>query len=98
MRVVAVTDTSFFPWKAAAALPRSRARCDLPFPRQLFVCEIPASGGWQTAGELPNWVNEGIGTFGGFYCLKLIKNLNLDNFRLFIPYRGLKSLTEHSNA
>lgn len=60
--------------------------------------EILASGGWQTAGELPNWVNEGIGTFFGFYCLKLIKNLNLDNFRLFIPYLGPKSLTEHTNS
>jgi len=53
---------------------------------------IRASGGWQTAGELPNWVNEGIGTFFGFYRLKLIKNLNLDNFRLFVSHLGPKSL------
>lgn len=53
---------------------------------------IRASGGWQTAGEFPNWVNEGIGTFFGSDCLELIKNLNLDSFRLFIPSLGPKSL------
>lgn len=60
--------------------------------------EILASGGWQTAGELANWVNEGVGTFFGFHCLKLIKNLNLDNFKLFIPYLWPKSVSEHADT
>lgn len=64
----------FFPLSLQHCLPCSWACCDLPFQRQLFVYEILASSGWQTAGELLNWVNEGIGAhFFGFYCLKLIK-------------------------